>query len=81
MQDTTIALNPSFKVRNVYARKDRYDAIRDSIRASLVWNSKMHDTIILKEPLFIVTDVYAERDSLEGQPDKRDSLVRAIKIL
>ncbi len=79
MQDTTIALNPSFKVRNVYARKDRYDAIRDSIRASLVWNSKMHDTIILKEPLFIVTDVYAERDSLEGQPDKRDSLVRAIK--
>ena len=82
MQDTTIALNPSFKVRNVYARKDRYDAIRDSIRASLVWSSKMHDTVVLRDPLFVVTNVYAEKDSLaslEDQPSKRDSLVRAMK--
>ena len=27
MRDTTIALDPSFKIKNVYARKDRYDAI------------------------------------------------------
>jgi hypothetical protein len=83
MQDTMIALNPSFKVRNVYARKDRYDAIRDSIRASLAWSAKMHDTVILKDPSFNIIDVYAEKDSLaniiNGQLGKKDSLVKAIK--
>ena len=33
MQDTTIALDPLFIVRDVYAKKDKFDAARDSIRA------------------------------------------------
>jgi hypothetical protein len=69
LQDTTIALEPSFKVRNAYARKDRYDAIRDSITASLVWSAKMHDTAILLDPSFIVENVYAERDSIDAIVD------------
>jgi hypothetical protein len=69
MQDTTITLDPSFKVRNVYARKDRYDAIRDSITASLAWSAKMHDTVIVLDPSFIVENIYAERDSLDAIVD------------
>jgi hypothetical protein len=66
MQDTTIVLDPSFKIKNVYARKDRYDAISDSIKASLVWSAKMHDTVIVLNPGFVVENVYAERDSLDA---------------
>ncbi|HET7000809.1 MAG TPA: hypothetical protein VFI33_05860 [Puia sp.] len=66
MQDTTIALEPSFKIKNVYARKDRYDAISDSIKASLVWSAKMHDTVILLNTNFVVENVYAEKDSLDA---------------
>ena len=65
MLDTTIALDPSFKIKNFYARKDRYDAISDSIKASLVWSAKMHDTVIVLNPGFVVENVYAEKDSLE----------------
>jgi hypothetical protein len=69
MQDTTIALEPSFRIRNVYARKDRYDAIRDSIRAALVWASKMRDTVIDIDPSFMVMNVYAEKDSIDAVAD------------
>jgi hypothetical protein len=69
MQDTIIVLDPAFKIRNIYARKDRYDAIRDSIKASLVWSAKMHDTVIVLDPSFIVENVYAERDSLDAIVD------------
>jgi hypothetical protein len=66
MQDTTIALDPSFKIKNVYARKDRYDAISDSIKASLAWSAKMHDTVIVLNTSFVVENVYAERDSMDA---------------
>lgn len=66
MQDTTIALDPSFKIKNVYARKDRYDAISDSIKAYMVWSAKMHDTVIVLNTNFVVENVYAERDSLDA---------------
>ena len=66
MQDTTIALDPSFKIKNVYARKDRYDAISDSIKASLAWSARMHDTVIVLNTNFVVENVYAERDSLDA---------------
>jgi len=69
MLDTTIVLDASFKIRNVYARKDRYDAIRDSIKAALIWSSKMHDTVIVLDPSFIVENIYAERDSIEAIVD------------
>src|SRR3982751_1038078 len=65
MQDTTVSLDPAFKIKNVYARKDRYDAINDSIKASLAWSAKMHDTVILLKPGFVVENVYAEKDSLD----------------
>ena len=35
MQDTTIALEPSFIIREFYAKKDSLQAIRDSLRALL----------------------------------------------
>jgi len=66
MHDTTIALDPSFKIKNVYARKDRYDAISDSIKASLTWSAKMHDTVIVLNTSFVVENVYAERDSMDA---------------
>jgi hypothetical protein len=76
MQDTTIFLEGSFVVRNVYATKDSLTAVR-------VWASKMRDTTIELEPSFIVRNVYAEKDSLtaigNGPLSKRDSLIRAIK--
>jgi hypothetical protein len=79
MQDTTIALDPSFKVRNVYARKDRYNAIRDSITAALTWSAKMHDTIIIIDPSFIVLAVYAEKDSLDAIVDPVTAKRKAIR--
>src|SRR5450432_3023299 len=69
MLDTTIVLDVSFKIRNVYARKDRYDAIRDSIKAALIWSSKMHDTVIVLDQSFIVENIYADKDSLEAIVD------------
>jgi hypothetical protein len=69
MHDTTVALEPAFKIRNYYARKDRYDAIKDSIKASLIWSAKMHDTVIVLDPNFVVDNVYAERDSLDAIVD------------
>jgi hypothetical protein len=66
MQDTTIALDPAFKIKNVYARKDRYDAISDSIKAYLAWSAKMHDTIIVLNTNFVVENVYAEKDSIDA---------------
>jgi uncharacterized protein (UPF0212 family) len=66
MQDTMIALDPSFKIKNIYARKDRNDAINDSIRAYLVWSAKMHDTVIMLNASFVVENVYAERDSMDA---------------
>ena len=66
MQDTTITLDPSFKIKNVYARKDRYDAISDSIKASLAWSTKMHDTVIVLNTSFVVENVYAEKDSMDA---------------
>jgi hypothetical protein len=66
MLDTIIALDPSFKIKNFYARKDRYDAISDSIKAYLAWSAKMHDTVIVLNTNFVVENVYAERDSLDA---------------
>ena len=70
MQDTTITLDPSFKIKNVYARKDRYDAISDSIRAYLVWSAKMHDTVIVLNTSYVVENVYAERDSMDAVAER-----------
>jgi hypothetical protein len=70
MQDTTVALDPSFKIKNFYARKDRYDAINDSIKASLAWSAKMHDTVVALNPAFVVENIYAEKDSLDAIAEK-----------
>jgi hypothetical protein len=69
MQDTTIALDPSFIVGNVYAMKDSLTAIRDSIRASLIQASQMQDTTILLESSFVVTNAYITKDSLRTVMD------------
>jgi len=76
MQDTTIARDPSFMVREIYAAKD-------SLMAYLSWASKMRDTTIAIDPSFIVSSTYAQRDSLAslygGFASRRDSLVHAIR--
>src|ERR1700736_2534567 len=50
MQDTTIALDPLFIVRDVYAKKDKFDAVRDSIRALSARAAMMQDTTIKMDP-------------------------------
>jgi hypothetical protein len=75
MQDTTIFLEGTFVVRNVYAQKD-------SITAFRIWASKMRDTTVLLEPSFVLTNRYREKDSLEAQEEgpmsRKDSLLRAV---
>ena len=76
MLDTTIATDPAFIVRNVYA-------VKDSIIAFRTWASKLHDTTVEIDPAFIVRNVYAERDSINalygGFASRRDSLIHAIR--
>ena len=78
MQDTTISLDRSFIVRNVYARKDKFDAIRDSIRVLQIWNSQMHDTVVILDPSFVMLEPYAEIDSIDNiagaMTDKRNAI-------
>ncbi len=69
MQDTTIAIDSSFPVMAVYAYKDRYDAIRDSIVRSMAQASKMSDSTIVLEPEFVVKNIYLERDELDNQKE------------
>jgi hypothetical protein len=71
MQDTTIEIDPSFIVMDIYAKKDRYKAFRDSVWASLARAAQMQDTTIESDPSFIVANVYAARDRLDAS---RDSL-------
>ena len=76
MLDTTISLDPSFVVREVYAAKDSLMAYRS-------WASKMRDTTVAIDPLFTIRNVYAERDSIAalygGYASRKDSLVHAIR--
>jgi hypothetical protein len=76
MLDTSIAIDPSFIVRNLYAAKD-------SVMAYRSWASKMRDTTIDVDPAFVVRNVYAERDSIAslygGFASRRDSLIHAIR--
>ncbi len=71
MQDTTIALDPSFVVVNVYAQKDSLQTIRDSARSQLAQAATLQDTTIALDPAFVVVDVYQSKDM---QDAKRDSL-------
>jgi hypothetical protein len=75
MQDTTIYLEGTFVVRNLYA-------LKDSLTSARIWASKMRDTTIDLDPLFVVANRYAEKDSLEALGDgplsKKDSLLRVI---
>jgi hypothetical protein len=67
MQDTTIILDPSFRVVDIYYVRDRQTAIQDSIaRPSL-----MQDTTVVRDSVFVVSDRYALKDSLDAI---RDSL-------
>ena len=75
-RDTTIAIDPTFVVRDIYAA-------RDSMIAFRAWASKMHDTTVVMDTAFIVANVYAEKDSLAalygGFASRRDSLAHAIR--
>lgn len=75
MQDTTIFLEGTFVVRNLYA-------LKDSLTAARIWASKMRDTTIDLDPLFVVTSRYALKDSLDAAGDgplsRKDSLLRAV---
>ena len=62
MQDTTIFLESSFIVRNMYIQRDSIQAIRDAARASLALAAKMQDTTIERDPAFIVINRYSNID-------------------
>jgi hypothetical protein len=74
MQDTTIVLETSFVVRNIYEEKDRQDAIQDSINKPMT----MQDTVIVLDPAFVIRDLYPYKDSIDAIRDSlttlRDSL-------
>ena len=76
MLDTSIAMDPSFVVRDIYAAKDSLIAYR-------TWASKMRDTVLDIDPAFVVRNIYAERDSIAslygGFASRRDSLIHAIR--
>jgi uncharacterized protein (UPF0212 family) len=69
MQDTTIALDPSFVLVDVYARKDSLQAVRDSARLLQAQAATMQDTTIALDPAFIVADVYQSKDVEESRLD------------
>ena len=69
MQDTTIAIDSSFILKNVYAKKDRLDAVRDSVRISLARSAVMQDTTLSPDPSFEITNVYAKKDKLDAVRD------------
>lgn len=69
MQDTTIALDPSFQIREFYAKKDSLQAIRDSLRALLVQASQMQDTVIEIDPFFVVRNKYLNKDKADAMID------------
>jgi hypothetical protein len=73
MQDTMVALDPNFIVRNVYAKKDSLHAIRDSIRALLMLAATMQDTTVELDPSYIVRNLYVSKDLAEAF---RDSLAQ-----
>jgi uncharacterized protein (UPF0212 family) len=88
MQDTTIALDPSFVVVEVYALKDSLQTIRDSARSLLTQAATMQDTTIALEPAFVVMDVYqlkdrqdANRDSLAGELERAAAMQDTTIIL
>jgi hypothetical protein len=69
MQDTTIALDPHFIVRNFYAAVDSLSAVRDSARAELARAATMQDTTIITDPSFVVRNLYISRDLTEASRD------------
>jgi hypothetical protein len=77
MQDTTIVLDPSFKIRNDARKTGTMQSGFN--QGSTVWNSKMRDTIIIKDPSFIVLDLYAEKDSLDAIIDPVTAKRNAIR--
>jgi|GEM_PF-432468 len=69
MQDTTIFLESSHIVRNVYLQRDSIQAIRDAARASLAQAAKMQDTTIDRDPAFIVINRYSNKDNYDAFRD------------
>jgi hypothetical protein len=81
MQDTTVLLESSFIVRNIYLQRDSIQAIKDAARASLVLASKMQDTLIERDPSFIVVSRYSNKDKYETFRDSVwSSLAAAAKM-
>jgi hypothetical protein len=81
MQDTTIAVDPGFRIMEVYAARDQADASRDSLRAVLALAASMQDTTIEKDPSFLITEVYAKRDSYSAFRDSVwSSLAKAAQM-
>ena len=71
MQDTTIVLEHSFQITEVYATKDSMDAAKNVRRAALTLAAAMQDTTIDKEPAFIIIERYAKKDKYD---EFRDSV-------
>jgi hypothetical protein len=58
MQDTTVNIDPSFVVCDIYGTRDRLEAVRDS----LAWPTIMRDTLIVMDAAFVVQDLYPQKD-------------------
>jgi hypothetical protein len=69
MQDTTVFLESSFIVRNMYVERDSIQAIRDAARASLVLAARMQDTTIERDPAFVVLSRYTKNDKYDAFRD------------
>jgi hypothetical protein len=73
MQDTTVYVDPSFIVFERYAKKDKYNAFKDSVWSNLVQAATMQDTTILIDHKFVVRREYETMDKLTA---KLDSIAR-----
>ena len=69
MQDTTIDIDPSYLVVERYAKKDKYDAFRDSVWTMLAQAAIMKDTTIIIDPSFVVIREYETKDKLAAALD------------
>ncbi len=69
MQDTTIAVDPAFVVSDVYATKDRQQAITDSLKRISVLAATMQDTTVVIDLAFIVFERYTKKDRYDAFHD------------
>jgi len=69
MQDTTISMEPTFTVTDVYAAKDRLDSAKNAMRAILIQAAVMQDTTIDIDPSFLIIERYAKKDKYDAFKD------------